>query len=80
MRINMALSYNRLWHVLVDKKMSKTDLRREAGLTTNALAKFGKDESVPLETLEKVCRVLDCTFDDVVEIVPDKDESGRIIE
>jgi len=80
MRINMALSYNRLWHVLVDKKMSKTDLRRAAGLTTNALAKFGKDESVPLETLEKVCRVLDCTFDDVVEIVPDKDESGRIIE
>ena len=80
MRINMALSYNRLWHVLVDKKMSKTDLRRAAGLTTNALAKFGKDESVPLETLEKVCRVLDCTFDDVVEIVPDKDESGRIIK
>ena len=76
----MALSYNRLWHVLVDKKMSKTDLRRAAGLTINALAKFGKDESVPLETLEKVCRVLDCTFDDVVEIVPDKDESGRIIE
>jgi len=51
----MALSYNKLWHVLVDKKMSKTDLRRAAGLTTNALAKFGKDESVPLETLEKVC-------------------------
>ena len=76
----MALSYNRLWHVLVDKKMSKTDLRRAAGLTTNALAKFGKDESVPLETLEKVCRVLDCTFDDVVEIVPDKEESDKFIE
>ncbi|MBQ3798268.1 MAG: helix-turn-helix transcriptional regulator [Butyrivibrio sp.] len=76
----MALSYNKLWHVLVDKKMSKTDLRRAAGLTTNALAKFGKDESVPLETLEKVCRVLDCTFDDVVEIVPDKEEPGRIVE
>ena len=76
----MALSYNRLWHVLVDKKMSRTDLRRAAGLTTNALAKLGKDESVPLETLEKVCKALNCTFDEVVEIVPDKDESGRIIE
>ncbi|MBQ8996024.1 MAG: helix-turn-helix domain-containing protein [Oscillospiraceae bacterium] len=76
----MALSYNRLWHVLVDKKMSRTDLRRAAGLTTNALAKLGKDESVPLETLEKVCKALNCTFDEVVEIVPDKDESGRIID
>lgn len=76
----MALSYNRLWHVLVDKKMSRTDLRRAAGLTTNALAKLGKDESVPLETLAKVCKALNCTFDEVVEIVPDKDEAGRIFE
>ncbi|MDO4176963.1 MAG: helix-turn-helix domain-containing protein [Bacillota bacterium] len=76
----MALSYNRLWHVLVDKKISRTDLRRAAGLTTNALAKLGKDESVPLETLEKVCKALNCTFDEVVEIVPDKDDPGRIFE
>ena len=69
----MALSYNRLWHVLVDKKMSRTDLKRATGMTSNALAKLGKDESVPLETLEKVCKVLNCTFDEVVEIVPDKE-------
>ena len=67
----MARSYNRLWHKLIDLNMSKSEMRRKAGLTTNALAKLGKGESVPLETLEKICSALDCKIEDIVEYVPE---------
>ena len=50
----MARSYKKLWHMLLDLDMSRSQLREKAGITTNALAKLGKDESVPLETLEKI--------------------------
>lgn len=64
----MARSYNKLWKLMIDKKMNKTQLRVAAKISTNAMAKIAKDESVPLETLEKICYVLDCTLDDIVEI------------
>lgn len=63
----MTRSYNKLWHRLIEKGISRSELRRMAGITTNALAKLGKDESVPLETLEKVCEILECELSDVVE-------------
>jgi len=66
----MARSYNKLWKLMIDKKMNKTQLREAAKISTNAMAKIAKDESVPLETLEKICRVLNCTLDDIVEILP----------
>ena len=64
----MARSYNKLWKLMIDKKINKTQLCKAAGITTNAMAKLGRDESVPLETLEKICVVLGCTIDDIVEI------------
>lgn len=64
----MARSYNKLWKMMIDKKMNKTQLREASKITTNAMAKLAKDESVPLETLEKICGVLNCTLDDIVEI------------
>lgn len=64
----MARSYNKLWKLMIDKKMNKTQLREAAKISTNAMAKIAKDESVPLETLEKICCVLECTLDDIVEI------------
>ena len=64
----MNRSYNKLWKLMIDKKMNKTQLREAAKITSNAMAKLGKDESVPVETLEKVCRVLDCTIDDILDI------------
>ena len=64
----MARSYNKLWKLMIDKKMNKTQLREAAKISTNAMAKIAKDESVPLETLEKICRVLNCTLDDIVEL------------
>lgn len=65
----MARSYNKLWKLMIDKKMNKTQLREAAKISTNAMAKIAKDESVPLETLEKICRVLNCTLDDIVEFL-----------
>lgn len=67
----MARSYNKLWKLMIDKKINKTQLCKAAGITTNAMAKLGRDESVPLETLEKICETLDCNIEDVVEITSD---------
>ena len=64
----MNRSYNKLWKLMIDKKMNKTQLREAAKITSNAMDKLGKDESVPVETLEKICRVLDCTIDDIMDI------------
>ena len=70
----MNRSYNKLWKLKIDKKMNKTQLREAARITSNAMAKLGKDESVPVETLEKICRVLDCTIDDIMDINKDNKE------
>ncbi len=70
----MARSYNKLWKLMIDKKMNKTQLREAAKISTNAMAKIAKDESVPLETLEKICKVLDCTLNDIVEFSSNKIE------
>lgn len=67
----MAYSYNRLWKLMIDKKINKTTLRREAGITSNAMAKMGKNQPVSVEVLAKICYVLDCSLDDIVEIVED---------
>ena len=72
----MTRSYKKLWHILLDRDMSRSQLRKKAGISTNALAKLGKDESLPLKTLEKVCAALDCTLDDILEYVPDKETDG----
>jgi len=67
----LARSYNKLWKLMIDKKINKTQLCKASGITTNAMAKLGRDESVPLETLEKICSTLNCSLDDIVEITQD---------
>lgn len=62
------VSYDKLWKLLVDKHMSKTDLRLAAGLTTSALAQLGKNEHVSLKVIEKICNALDCDISDVLEL------------
>ncbi len=64
----MATSYKKLWKLLIDKDMKKEDLRKAAGITTTAMAKMGKNETVHMDILLKVCKALDCTIDDIVEI------------
>ena len=67
----MPVSYNKLWKILIDEGMSKTDLIKASKITTNPMAKLGKNEDVRVEVLVKICRALNCTLDDIVDILPD---------
>ena len=67
----MTRSYNKLLKLMIDKKINKTQLREQAGITSNAMAKISKDEPVSIEVLEKICGVLECNIEDIVEIMPE---------
>lgn len=67
----MAVSYRKLWKLLIDKDMKKKDLRIKSGISTNALAKLGKNESVSTDVIEKICLSLNCDVGDVMEVVED---------
>lgn len=62
------MNYNRLWKLLIDKNMKKKDLREATGLTTNTIAKMGKGGDVSTQVLRKICEVLDCKIEDIVEL------------
>ncbi len=64
----MKMSYKKLWKLLIDKDMNKTDLRKAAGISSSSLAKLGKDENVTTDVLLRICKALDCELDDIVEI------------
>ncbi len=70
----MARSYNKLWKLMIDKKMNKKQLRTTAKISSNAMAKLGRDESVPIETLEKICEVLHCDIGDIMDFLPESEE------
>ena len=70
----MAVSYKKLWILLIEKNMKKTDLRLQSGISTGALAKLGKNENVNTEVLAKICKALDCKIEDIMEMVPDEEE------
>ena len=70
----MAICYNKLWKILIDKHMNKTQLIKEAKISTNAMARLGKNEDVRVEVLVKICSVLGCTIDDIMEIIPEEKE------
>lgn len=65
----MAVSYKRLWKLLIDKDLKRVDLKEKANISTNVLAKLGHDEPVSMDSMEKICRVLDCNIGDVMEFV-----------
>ena len=69
----MAVSYNRLWKLLIDQKMSKEDLRRAAGIAPNTMTKLNRDEAVTLAVLEKICAAIHTDFGDIMEYVPEDD-------
>ena len=68
----MAVCYNKLWKILIDRGMSKTELIKSAKISTNAMAKLGKNVDVRVEVLVKICGVLNCSIDDFLEIIPDQ--------
>jgi DNA (cytosine-5)-methyltransferase 1 len=67
----MAVSYNKLWKLLIDKKMKRTELMELSGISTNVLAKLGHDESVSMDSIAKICKVLNCDIGEVMEITSD---------
>lgn len=72
----MAVSYNRLWKLLIDKELNKTDFRDKVGISNGTLAKLGKNDYVALTVLEKICATLECNIEDVIEFVPDGKNSS----
>lgn len=69
----MAISYNPLWKQLIDRKMSKADLRKRLQLSPNTLTKMRRDEPVALAVLERICKELSLNFGDIIEYVPDEE-------
>ena len=67
----MAVSYKKLWKLLIDRDMKKKDLCEQAGISSASVTKMGKGGHVTTEVLLKICTALDCTMDDIMEIVPD---------
>ena len=65
----MSVNYNRLWKLLIDKKMKKIDLMKTAQISSNALAHLSKEEYVSVEIIEKICVILECTPNDIMEFI-----------
>lgn len=76
----MAVSYRKLWKLLIDKDMKKKDLRLASGISTNALAKLGKNDRVTTDVLEKICITLNCDVGDIMEIVDDATMPKEIVK
>ena len=72
----MAVSYNKLWKLLIDKKMKKADLRRAAKIAPNTMTKLSRDDEVSVAVLERICGVLDANIGDIMDFVPDEEASN----
>ena len=72
----MAVCYNNLWKLLIDKNMNKTELKEAAGISFNVMARMGKNETISFESIEKICAALQCNIGDIIEIVQDNHEEA----
>ena len=72
----MAVSYKKLWKLLIDHDMKKKDLAKPANISNYTITKMNKGENVTVETLGKICSVLDCKIDDILDFIPD--ENGEV--
>ena len=73
----MKVCYKKLWKLLIDKDMTRTELRLKAGISSVALAKLGKDEGVTTNILVKVCAALNCNIGDIMDVVPEKKNAKK---
>ena len=71
MRCSMAVSYNKLWKLLIDKNMKKKELGEAAGISNSLIAKLGKNENVTVDVLVRICTALDCRIEDIMELTSD---------
>ena len=67
----MRISYNKLWKMLIDKNMTKSDLREKAGISSASLAKLGKGDNITTDVLLRICEEMDCRIEDILETVRD---------
>ena len=67
----MRISYNKLWKMLIDKNMKKSDLKEKAGISSTSLAKLGKGDNITTDVLLRICEAMDCRIDDILETVRD---------
>ena len=67
----MTVSYNKLWKLLIDKKMKKKELGEAAGISNSLIAKLGRNDNVTVDVLVRICTALNCGIDDILELVPD---------
>lgn len=70
----MSVSYDKLWKLLIDKKLKRSELKDVAGISFNVLAKMGRNEYVSMDSLEKICCALNCNIGDIVDITIDKNQ------
>ncbi len=73
----MRISYNKLWKLLIDKKMNKSTLRKLAKMSPSTLAKLGKDEAISMEVIVRICDVLKCDVGDIMEVLPENDKNDE---
>lgn len=66
----MKMSYNKLWKLLIDKDMTRSEMRKLAGISSSSLAKLGKSENVTTDVLLRICNALKCDISDIVEVIP----------
>jgi len=76
----MAVSYNKLWKLIIDKKMKKKELQELAGISASLITKLGRDEPVTTTVLMKICNALNCDIGDIMEIVPDTHQQISLFE
>lgn len=67
----MRISYNKLWKMLIDKNMKKSDLKDKAGISSASVAKLGKGDNITTDVLLRICEAMDCHLDDIMETVDD---------
>ena len=70
----MSISYKKLWKLMIDHDMNKTQLRMAAGLSTNVIAKLSKNDPVSMDTLMRICKAFHCDVGDIVEVIEDSDQ------
>lgn len=73
----MSVSYDKLWKLLIDKKMNRSELKDSSGISFNVLAKMGRNEFVSMESLMKVCSTLNCNIGDIVDFLSESEDSRK---
>lgn len=73
----MIISYNKLWKLLIDKKMNKRELKQVSGVSTASIAKLSKGENITTDVLLKICKALNCDITDIMEIEPEEPPKGK---